>query len=193
VVMSYINPDVEYAYKTSYPFDPVEYVREHRVKIVMAVFTLLRAYVLAEDKVVPGPLANFDLWWWFVRGAIVWAGGADPVLSQQGIVDEDEDRLEIAKVMAGWGKAMGNGDFYALKDVVEKANDHYYNHNDIEYDNPLLHEALEEIEVYEKKGHLSAKRFGHWLKSHENEIIDGAKFVKRYNSDRKSYDWALKS
>jgi hypothetical protein len=29
-VRLYIAPDVEFAYKEKYPFDPVEYVREHR-------------------------------------------------------------------------------------------------------------------------------------------------------------------
>jgi hypothetical protein len=120
-VRLYIAPDTEFAYRKEFPFDPEEYARKHRVRIITAIMTLLRAYALADDKPKLDALASFDLWSDFVRGAIVWAGGADPVLSQREIVHEDEERLELARVMAGWEEAMGTEKFFSLKEVAGEA------------------------------------------------------------------------
>jgi hypothetical protein len=131
-----------------------------------------------------------------VRGAIVWAGGADPVLSQQDIVQEDEERMELARVMAGWRQAMGNGDFYALKKVAEEAN-RWDDFDRVENEQPRkwpeFYDALEDIKVLDMHNKVSTKKLGHWLKRQENTIVDGMKFVKIYNENRKSWDWALKT
>jgi hypothetical protein len=195
-VRLYIAPDVEFAYTQVFPFDPVEYVQKHRVRIILAIMTLLRAYALADDKPDLEPLHSFNLWSEFVRGAIVWAGGADPVLSQKDIVQEDEARLELARVMAGWIQAMGTGEFYSLKRVaeeVDKWDETWSAHEEPTRKWPEFFDALEDINVLDTHNKLSVKKLGRWLKKQENSIVDGTKFVKQYNEHRKSYDWALKT
>jgi hypothetical protein len=196
-VKLYIAPDVEFAYKKAFPFDPVEYGRQHRVDIVMAILTLLKAYTLATDKPVLDPLHSFDLWSSFVRGAVIWAGGADPVASQQNIVEEDEDRLEVARVMAGWAEALGDGgEFFTLEKVCSEAEDEYENRYGQSGDrrkHQLFYEALQWIEVYDSRGGFSPKKLGWWLRKRENMIVDGTKFVKLYDSHSKKFKWALKT
>ena len=192
----YIAPDVEFAYKTEFPFDPVEYVQEHRVRIVMAIMTLLRAYALAEDKPQLETLGSFDLWSYFVRGAIVWAGGADPVLSQKEIVEEDEDRSELSRVMAGWEEAIGTTEFHSLKKVAAEASEWVGEHDfsrEVIRKWPEFYDALEDIGVLDKHNNISDKRLGHWLKKHQTTIVEGKRFVKTFNTDRKSWEWMLKS
>ena len=192
----YIAPDVEFAYKKQYEFDPVTYVKQHRVRIVLAVLTLLRAFTLANDKPIVKRLGNFELWSDFVRSAIIWAGGEDPVASQDEIVQADEERMNLGRVMEGWMEIVGEEgeNFYPLEFIVKQANEWSGGAEEYgggrEYQD--FHTALVDIEVTDTQNRLSSRRFGHWLLKHENNIVDGRKFIRKFNTDRKANDWALK-
>jgi hypothetical protein len=195
-VRVYIDPGVEFAYRQVFPFDPVDYARDHRVRIVTAILTLLRAYAVSEDKPALEPLHNFDLWSQFVRGAIVWAGGADPVLSQSKIVEEDETRLELARIMAGWEESMGTDKFFRLEEVAAEASEWHFGGSTYDRGRPKwpeFYDALEDIAVFDKSNKISTKKLGHWLKTKANAIVDSKTFVRMYNTDRKAYDWMLKT
>jgi hypothetical protein len=61
-----------------------DYAQDHRAEYLAAALTLLRAYHVAgrPDQNLP-PWGSFTAWSAIVRGALVWAGAADPFLTQQ--------------------------------------------------------------------------------------------------------------
>jgi hypothetical protein len=191
LVRAYIAPNVEFAYRVKYPFDPVEYTQKHRVRIVGAVLTLLKAYWLAEEKVALEPLHSFDLWSQWIRGAIVWAGGEDPVASQQEIIEDDEERMQLARIMAGWARAMGIGKFFALELVAEKAGENEeVGPGQWERKHPDFYAVLKE-DMRDTHGEISANKLGAYLKKMENRVVEGLKFEKFYNKHVKVFNWKL--
>lgn len=61
-----------------------EYVTEHRAELLGAALTLLRAYhVAGRPDVGLAPWGSFGAWSALVRGALVWAGCADPYETQR--------------------------------------------------------------------------------------------------------------
>jgi hypothetical protein len=58
--------------------DVVRYIREHRARLLSAVFTILQGYqVKGAPKVTAAPMGRFPEWARTVRDALVWAGAAD--------------------------------------------------------------------------------------------------------------------
>ena len=109
--------------------------------------------------------------------------------SQKAVVEEDEERLGLARMMDVWEEFMGQVLFYAPGDVTKKAEACDNNGGHVY---PELREVLEEEGMVDKQGKISAQRFGYWLKKREGIIVEGSKFVKRYDDDRKAFDWMLK-
>lgn len=61
-----------------------EYVTEHRAELLGAALTLLRAYhVVGRPDMGLAPWGSFGAWSALVRGALVWAGCADPYETQR--------------------------------------------------------------------------------------------------------------
>jgi hypothetical protein len=198
-VRAYIAPDVEYAYLRKFPFDPVDYAREHRVRIVMAILTLLQAFTLVkkEDRPQLEPFQSFDLWSRFIRGAIVWAGGEDPVKSQKEISEADEERMALARIMKHWEKALGVNKFVAVKEIVRAASSKI---GDQPGGTPVFgqrrwpgfHDEFAELDLLGKDGEVSINKLRCWLKENLNRVVDGKKIINQHNSDRNAYDWQLK-
>jgi hypothetical protein len=123
VLRMYIEPNVEHAFYKEFDFDPVDYAQKHRVRIVMAIVTLICAFLKARDKTVLKPVQNYDEWSNMIRGPIVWAGGEDPVKSQDEIIEQDEERLGVARVMMAWDEVTEESEeFWKLKDVIDEVN-----------------------------------------------------------------------
>jgi hypothetical protein len=62
----------------------VEYAQENRAELLEAALTILRAYHLAGRPPMGLPSwGSFTVWSELVRNALVWAGAADPFLTQQ--------------------------------------------------------------------------------------------------------------
>jgi hypothetical protein len=191
----YIEPNVEHAFYKEFDFDPVDYAQKHRVRIVMAIVTLICAFLKARDKTVLKPVQNYDEWSNMIRGPIVWAGGEDPVKSQDEIIEQDEERLGVARVMMAWDEVTeGSEDFWKLKDVIDEVNAF----TDLRDDErmrrrwPEAYEAMKEAGLCRGRGDIEVNKVRDWLNKHENRPVDGKKFVKQYNAKRKANDWALK-
>ncbi len=98
--------------------------------------------------------------------------------------------------MAGWEEAMGTTEFHSLKKVAAEASEwtgeHDFNREVIRKW-PEFYDALEDVGVVDKHNNISDKKLGHWLKKHQTTIVEGKRFVKMFNTDRKSWEWMLKS
>jgi hypothetical protein len=73
VLICRIDPESEQPFKREFALDPVAWVLDHRVEMVAAVCTLIRARFTHMSKKAPGNLASFEDWDNLVRQTVVFA------------------------------------------------------------------------------------------------------------------------
>jgi hypothetical protein len=96
-----IEPEDDRPEQRKFPFDQVERARELFPRAVMAIKAVVRAHQLAG---FPGlrklkGASRFSSWDRRVRAAIVWAGYADPIITQEAIRSEDPIRNENLRLL----------------------------------------------------------------------------------------------
>ena len=97
-----------------FDFDPLDEVTRDRADLVVAALTMLRAHALAGRPGVEGrgAFGSFEQWDRLVAGAIVFAGGNDPVklLEKTRAADPERDGLaEVLAMLEGIGAVPGDG------------------------------------------------------------------------------------
>jgi hypothetical protein len=107
-----IDPKCEHPQDRSgfrYP-DLKGYVVAERTRLAIAALTLQRAYFVAGRPAHGLPLfGSYEAWDRLVRGAIIWAGGADPYAGVERIRREggDADVERLRTLTAAWSAAVG--------------------------------------------------------------------------------------
>lgn len=89
--------------------DLLAYVDGHRPRLVAAALTVLRAFAVAgrppHGKSAKG---SYESWDRLVRGAIIWAGGADPLGGTERIRETSDDDVDnLRTLLASWHSAIG--------------------------------------------------------------------------------------
>lgn len=81
----------------------LDWIREHRSRLVRACLVILRAFIVAESKSDGGSWGSFEAWSSIVPAAILYAGGPNVLdLRQRGsTVDNGEGAAHVA-LMRGW-------------------------------------------------------------------------------------------
>lgn len=92
-------------------------------ELVAAALTVLRAFVVAGR---PGardlePFGRFEEWSDLVRGALVWAGEADPCDSRANVAGGDSAREELAVLVDAWRVAVGVGKPVTAAGLIDAA------------------------------------------------------------------------
>jgi len=85
------------------------YVSANRVRLASAALTLLRAYFVAGQPAHGKPLyGSFDRWDRVVRGAIIWAGGADVLegVTRMRAEGQDSDASRLRALAVAWFQAV---------------------------------------------------------------------------------------
>jgi len=84
--------------------DLLSYVRHYRAELVVGLLTILRAYIVAGRPNMGCPRwGTFESWSSLIPHAIVYAGGADPMVCR--ILDEtavNEDLQALRTILEGW-------------------------------------------------------------------------------------------
>jgi hypothetical protein len=140
------------------------YVRAERQRFVVAALTMLRAYVIAGEPGHGRPTkGSYEAWDRRVRGAIIWAGGADPLGGAQRIRHEgDEDLERMRDLLAAWHVRLGD-QAHSIASAIKcagRAGD--------------LHEALA---AYCKNGNLEPRALGYAFKKLRGRICGGLELV----------------
>ncbi len=94
----------------------------HRVELVHAALTLLRAFVVAGRPGEPVRWGGFDSWAALVPAALRWVGADDPMGARRGLEgDVDPDELAHAGLVDGWARlclSMGKPDGLTVKQAL---------------------------------------------------------------------------
>lgn len=158
------------------------YAREHRAELVTAALTVLRAYVLAgRPRHGLAPWGSFSGWSDLIRGAIVWAGHADPAETRQELrAEADFTAGALRGLIAGWPEVAKRYGGHctaamALRELDRDDRDAFGQQRPVMY--AALREALAEL-IQTAPGKLpSTRQLGYTLRAYKGRVVmcaDGA-------------------
>jgi len=166
--------------------DALDIVAADRGAYVAAALTIVRAYLCAGSPSICPPFGSYSAWSTMVRSPLVWLGEPDPVISMEGLRDEDVELANIREFFGLWmeyGLALDT--LYLTADIIEEATaaapSNYWGPREFK---PFL------LRIAAAKGDatkVSAERLGHWLRKISGRIvklIDAQGVERRYRLDK---------
>ncbi|MEM7473714.1 MAG: hypothetical protein AAF483_01895 [Planctomycetota bacterium] len=162
------------------------WVRNHRSVLVTASLTVLRAYFVAGcPKQSGGQFGSFENWSSIVRGAIVWAGCADPMETVDTARAEDDSAAVLSGLIRGLQEVDPNGEGVSSREIADLL-------NNVKYANqfPAMHEVATEIAT--KNGKTDARLLGNQFKKYLNRVANGFRITKSEERSRLT-KWRVES
>ena len=177
-----LDPREERPELREFSFNPATWVKEDRGKYVAAVLTVLRAYRHAGCPNKPTPLASFEDWSNWVRGALIWLGQADPVETMEEVRDLDPKRNKMVAIVTQWGLVVGADevtvsrliDVACAKQCVEPRQG--TSQDGAEFLHSEFREAL--LTVAGVQGAINSARLGNWLRGNKDRLVAGHRITR---------------
>jgi hypothetical protein len=156
--------------------DLLEHVARERPRLFTAAMTILRAFHLAgrpqHDR---PPKGSYVPWDRLVRGAIIWAGGADPLAGTQRIRDQGDDDLDrLRELLAAWHEKLEANEM-TTAEVVQAAGE-----------TGRLYDA---IAAY-SRGKPDSRSLGYTLRRLHGRIAGGLVVRRGTRADRRAWSVA---
>jgi hypothetical protein len=154
----------------SFQDDVLDTVAADRGPYVAAALTIVRAYLAAGSPKICPPLGSYSAWSEMVRSPLVWLDEPDPVISMQGLRDEDVELVNIREFFGLWLEySLGLDTPYLTATIIEEAcaapPANYWGPHEFK---PFL------LRVAAAKGDaskISPERLGHWLRRISGRIV----------------------
>ena len=161
-----IDPQCEKPYERNFDLHLPTYIAAHRVELVIAALTILRAYhVAGRPKQTFGTaFGSFEKWSDWIRSAIMWIGLDDPCQGLNRWEKIDPVRADVLDVFEQCYLFMHKKKTQIMQDFTVNHLINYAN----EYKGSNLYYAL--LSVAEKGGFINARKLGHWLVKNCNRI-----------------------
>ncbi len=165
--------------------DLLHWIEEQRPFLAVAALTMLRAYFVAGcPKQTGDEWGSFESWSAKIRGAIVWAGGADPMLTRATALAGDDTAALLAKLIAGIELADPSGIGLTTKEIQRKT---FGSHGELD-ENEALAEAVFEI----CGEHFNGKQFGRRMRGFAGRV-QGGKFLESVSARGGVCRWRVRS
>ena len=146
------------------------WIESQRPQLAVAALTILRAYFVAGCPVQGGgEWGSFESWSAKIRGAIVWAGGADPLPTRATALAGDDTAALLGKLIAGIEQADPSGMGLTTKEIQRKT---FGSQGECE-ENEALAEAVFEI----CGEHFNGRQFGRRVRGFVGRV-HGGKFIE---------------
>jgi hypothetical protein len=146
--------------------DLLSWVGSQQPRLAVAALTILRAYFVAGCPQQPkGDWGSFESWTAKIRGAIVWAGGADPLPTRATALASDDSAALLGKLIKGIEQADPTGIGLTTKEIQRRT---FGSEGDCD-ENEALAEAVFEI-CGER---FDARQFGRRVRQYKNRVWEG--------------------
>jgi hypothetical protein len=150
--------------------DALDVVAADRGAYVAAALTIVRAYLTAGSPKVCPSVGSYAAWSTMVRSPLIWLGEPDPMISMEGLRDEDIELSNICEFIGFWleyGLALDTP--YLTADIIEEATaaapSNYWGPREFK---PFL---LRIASAKSDPTRVSAERLGHWLRRISGRIV----------------------
>ncbi len=171
------------------------YVFKNRPQLIAAALTILRGYTAVidgkpENRVSLASWGSFEGWSDLVRGAIVYAGSADPGETRLQVREEsDSEGQSLRSFMWAWEKLDENNSGMTISEAIKRI-DEFSEHgfNDVN----LIRNAFIEFAFSKDGKSISARSVGMKLHHFKGRYIAGKCFTRK-TSDQNSIVWTISS
>jgi hypothetical protein len=149
--------------------DALEVAADNRGAYVAAALTVVRAYLAAGSPSVCGPFGSYRVWSTMVRSPLVWLDEPDPIISMEGIRDEDAVLNNIREFVRLWlDYGLGLDTPHLTANIIEEACTAPPNYwGPMSFKQFLLRVAAAKNDP----STVSAERLGHWLRKISGRIV----------------------
>lgn len=162
-IMGFLSPATERPEQQAFDRDLYQWIPEQRHRLASAVLTVLRHYVVQnfpDQKLTP--FVRFNEWSRLVRGALVYLGEADPVLTQERLRDRDPVRTGLGALLEAW-----HAEFNEKPMLVNEV---------AATENRELRAALQEV-ASRDGDKINSKSLSHYLRKFAGRAEGGLKLV----------------
>lgn len=199
-----IDPECECPEARSFPFDPVERLRERWPVARAAALTVLRGFFAAGAPMIEsGGVGSFEDWNRMVRQAVCWVGSerlcekeiGDPADSIKINREDDPEVRRLSTMLTACRSIFGDVPKRAA-DIVEwtlfdEVSEDPSRSEVIREAQEALRSVLPEIATGQRTGTVSAQRLGIWLSRNKGRIVDGLRFEQSGNLNG-SLTWVVR-
>lgn len=179
VIICRIDPETDQPFARQFKIDPLVYVLEHRMEMMVAACTLIRARYTHQVTPAPGRLASFEAWDDLVRQTVVWTdrllgvfkfGDPMDLVREAQASDPEVDALfALLEVLRG---EFGNAEFSA-KEVIAAI--------------PKHAQGAIEVAITDLAGDQSVRStrsLGRTLRNREGRIAHGLRMTGRQDKNK---------
>lgn len=176
-----LDPQCERPELRRFASDPLQQIKAHRPRYLVAALTVLRAYHVAGRPQQADPLGSFSEWSRWVRDALIWLGQSDPVTTLETVRAQDPQLDALTAVLSQWWATLG-GRRVAVQDIIECAT-RTVPRSGIGFAeraapvHPSFREAL--LQVAGDNGAVNSRRLSRWIGNNENRIVAGLRIVRK--------------
>jgi hypothetical protein len=176
-----LDAGIERPWARAFGFDPAEYVREHRQELVRAALVVLRGYLTRGLPLLDDRTASFEVWSDTIRQTIAWIGAmrwldvADPAEAIVAAFVDDPETAALRSFLTAWDAAHGDSWLPLSRALTPRFDDF-----DAEGTAPDPVDALREValSIAGERGHINARRLGHWCRRMAGRICDGMRIER---------------
>jgi hypothetical protein len=184
-----IDPASETPWKRRFDLDPADYCRDHRLEMVAAALTIIRAG-MQNGPEMKDRTASFELWSDTVRRAVCLVAKyniidcADPVDSIDTSYEMDPETSKLHALLAAWWDVFEDR-VITVAELIRKATDEM-DFSDI---NPDLRAACDEIAGEGQR--INSRRLGRWIERNRERIVNNMRLESPGTRNR-AREWRLR-
>lgn len=173
--------------------DPAAEVLGDRGCYVAACLTIVRAYLAAGKPSQLTPLASFEEWSDWVRGALVWLGCADPALSMEGAREDDPELSDLKELVSAWRDSLALNDGYTLREVDTISNEKSWSEDGTRHTDELKHPDLRVVlmKIAGERGVMNTKRLARYFMDREGRIANGLRIKRKGTGQGGILNWSV--
>ena len=167
--------------------DPVATVLADRGTYIVAVLTMVRAYLAAGCPDPRPTLLSFAGWSKLIRSTLVWLGRPDPVITIESARADDPTRSNLRAIVAAWEMTVGIGYEKRLTAGDLKATACSTT------DDPdmTLNKAISAVATAPGRSEIDCVRLGRWLGRNKGRVVDKIKIFGEPDGHSKQMMWWL--
>ena len=166
----------------------IRHVRENRDRYLQAALTILRAWhVAGRPQYELTPWGSFEEWGEVIRNAIVHAGGQDPFVAREGLIDADNETRAARAVLRNWPEGVE----LTSSDISQALKDGYVEYNGGMGMSERNHQVVKALNEFLSKTH--PRSISYQLNNWKDRVTDGRVLVREKDSAANMYVWRVKA
>jgi hypothetical protein len=166
---------------------------EHRVELVHAALTILRAYHVAGRPKQDCPVwGGFEDWSEQIREPLIWAGEADPFVTRKAAITEDPEMENAIAAMRELSRVFKDESFTSVEAANMASDETSAAHHKTQRVDPELHAAIAAV-AGEKGRNVDGIRLGYWFRKWKDRYAGGFQLWQPSSKKGEPAKWGVRT